>query len=146
MADEINIIEGTIEVNKILPDSTPINLSQIEGWNDLPEDQRSFLSHYFDYFPNDSLSCIRSSTPLHNLKTWKKNVEFKDVYDFIHSLHADSLAAAHYKEAVGNSKIRGQVLKSLKAKGYEPENKTNTTNVLNIGASSMSDVLKQLKS
>lgn len=145
MAEEI-VIEGGIELQKTLNDGAPVKLDQIEGWSELGETEKLYLSNYFDTYPNQSLASFRAGIPYSRLKKWKNNKVFMDVFSFIETLHNDTLAAIHFNEAHTNSKIRTGVLKAVKAKGYEPEKKTQHNSlVFKTDGASMPAILKELK-
>jgi len=135
----------SVQYRKELPDGTPILLSHIPQWEELNETQHLFLSTYFDYFPNESLTLIKAKLPTTKINKWKSNKNFLDVMEFIKTLHTDSLAATHFHEAQTNSKIRASVLKAMKAKGYE-DNRTPsqhlTINAPNMTPQELAGLLK----
>jgi hypothetical protein len=140
----VEVFEGNAETRKYIGD-TPINLSTIEGWENLEDLQKVWLSKYFDLYPNQSLTTINSGVSSHKFSSWRNQKDFKEIKEFIEQLKTDELSAIHYNESKVNSKIRGQVLKAVKAKGYEANDKAPSQNLHIHGASGMSAALNAIK-
>jgi len=115
-------ITGKIDTFKTLPTEQTIDLTLLEGWSDVEEEQMLFLSHYFDNYPQEALSAIKCGVSPNKVKKWKESDHvFAQLIDTIKELHMESLAAVQYKESYGNSKIRHQTLNSFGAKSYKKE-------------------------
>lgn len=143
---QVQQIVGKIEVIRTLPDGDRINLEHIIGWDDLHDLQKAVLSAYVEFFPKVGKACHLAGTSRTKFRDWKSNDRtFQMVLEEIEALHKEALSAVHYKEGYQNSKIRGQVLKSLDAKGYERKDTNKTTNNLVIKGN-MKDIIKQLGS
>lgn len=118
----MEIITGKIDTFKTLPTEQTIDLTLLEGWSDVEEEQMLFLSHYFDNYPQEALSAIKCGVSPNKVKRWKESDHvFALLMDTIKELHMESLAAVQYKESYTNSKIRHQTLSSFGAKSYKKE-------------------------
>lgn len=136
-------ITGKIDTFKTLPTEQTIDLTLLEGWNEVEEDQMIFLSHYFDNYPQEALSAIKCSVSPQRVKKWKEtDPVFTQLLETIKELHMESLAAVQYQESYTNSKIRHQTLNSFGAKSYkkEPTPQKVVNNNFDMGS-----YLKQLK-
>lgn len=140
----VQVFEGNIELKKELLDGTPIRLDAIEKWEELSEQQKLWLSVFFDNFPNESVASLQTGFGQTIVTRWKKENIFASVKEFIADIHKDMLSKKHFDESYSDPKIRYQVLKHLKAKGYEPESKNNNTLNINTGMD-MNSVIKALK-
>lgn len=134
-----------IEIKQTLPNGQPVNLECIEGWDDLEELQRLFISSYFSLFPQKKLACMEIGVSTSKVDNWIKNDNnFVHVLNEIQTLHKEALSNVHYAEGYSNSKIRAQILRSLDAEGYERKDVQKNTLVL-ASDNTMSNVLKALK-
>lgn len=141
---EVQVFNETPETIKDISGEV-INLSSIDGWDNMDSLQKLWLSGYFDYYPNQSLTCLKTGISPSKLKQWKQSHGFFEVFEFIATLKNDELAAIHYEESKVNSKIRGQVLRAVKAEGYEPTTKSTTNNLTVIGETTMASLANELK-
>lgn len=139
------IISG-INLNQSLPNGQPVRLDYIEGWEQLEELQRVFLSSYFNKFPQKTAACMDVGISTNKVKQWESDETFVLVMDVIKDLHKEALSNKHYEDSYENSKIRAQVLKSMDAEGYERKESVNQRNTLVLQGQSMSDVIKALSS
>lgn len=122
-SQEIEDYDGSFE----LPDGTQLRISDVPGYNELTDKQRYFLECYVENFPSIAISLVRSGTKKSELQAWNYSEDgFNDVFTTIKDLHVEGLLIKEYTDSIGNSKIRGRVLMSLNAPGYEK--KTGVTN------------------
>lgn len=120
----VEILDGTIDLVKTLSvNSEKILLSEIENWENLTDEQKIFISAYFDNFPNESLASLRCKTPYSRVKKWKSDKGFLSVFEFVKTLYTDALASIHFHDSISNSRNRGTVLKQLKARDYDEKPK-----------------------
>jgi len=139
----MEIINGKIETFKQLPTEQTIDLTLLEGWKDLQEDQTLYLSRYFDNYPQETYPAIQCGISPHKVKKWKdEDSNFFNIMESIKELHLESLASVQYKESYTNSKIRHQTLNSFGAKNYRKESTPQKVIHNNLD---MNSFLKQLK-
>ena len=112
-----------------MPGGEVIDLNQIEGFEQLDLDQKHFLVKYMELFPRRLAAAQALGVPVGKVKRWFDDPEFALIADTVREYYAESLASVHYEDAIDNSKIRAQVLRSLGAPGYEAKpSKVNTQN------------------
>lgn len=120
----------------------------IDGFADLSPEQKLFLVKYIELYPAKLASAQAAGISPNKMKSWFTIPEFREIADIIREFYAESLAATHLDDAVHNPKVRGQVLKAIKAEGYEPttSNKVGTQNNLVVANNAgLAGVLKLLK-
>lgn len=139
-------IHGKIEeVQKLPKSNTPIDLSKLDSWEKLSDEQKYFLSVYFVTYPKRLAARMESGVSSYMLNEWiKKDQNFQASFSEVEELHKENLSAVHYEEAYEDSRARKDVLKGIGARGYDSNNKSNTTNILNVGEKSLPDLLKSL--
>jgi len=139
-----HIADSKIETFKTLPTEQPIDLTILEGWSELEDEQMIFLCTYFDNYPQEAYSAITCGVKPNKVKKWKESdFQFNQLMMEIEDLHMESLAAIQYKESYNNSKIRHQTLQSFGSKKYKKE--STPQKVINNNFD-MNSYLKQLKS
>lgn len=151
MEDKIVTLIGGDEIIKSFNTDNSVTLRNLETWNDLTNKQQNYLSAYVDSTMQVASARIRTMTKRSELAEWYKQPQFVQAIEDIEALFAEGLRSIDYQEAITNSKIRGRVLQSHNAKGYErKENiKNNTNNVLITspqGLAGLSEALKKLGS
>jgi|GEM_PF-5502484 hypothetical protein len=122
-----------------------INLSYLDGWDDLNAEQKSYVSCYFDTYPQKFKALFMSGTSQRQFNNWCKEKLFSDMLESVRKIHAENLAAIDYKESLVNPKIRQRNLKAMKAEGHADKQQGKTTNNLNLITKDMSSALKALK-
>lgn len=139
-------IHSKIESVQKLPESeTPIDLSMLDTWSDLEDEQKLFLCAYFQTYPKRIAARMQSGISGYRLNEWiKKDNPFKMAFAEIEELHKENLSAIHYESAYTDSRTRKDVLKGIGARGYDNKENTKTTNILNIGEKSLPELLKDL--
>jgi len=132
-----------------LPGGDVIDMSQLEGFDELTHDQQRFLIKYLEMFPRKYSSAMAVKVTNNQLQTWEKDPNFAQIMNVIKQMYAESLSSVHLEEAFENSKIRGQVLRALNAEGYEAKESTKvgTQNNLVVGdGGGLAGLLSQIKS
>lgn len=109
-----------------------VDLSLIDGWDELEPDQQRYLLEYIEYFPKKTRACMKAgiSTGLVN-KWFKEDRTFQNVADSIKDLYAESLHAQNLDEARTNAKIRGAQLRALDADGWQAKENKGVKNQQN---------------
>lgn len=140
-------IHGKIEEVQRLPKSdTPIDLSKLDSWNELSDEQKYFLSIYFVTYPKRLAARMESGISNYMLNEWvKKDQHFQSAFSEVEELHKENLSAIHYEEAYDDSRARKDVLKGIGARGYD-NNKSNTTNILSVSEKSLPELLESINS
>ena len=141
-------IHGKIEPVVVMPQTeTPIDLRMLDTWDEVSEHQQLFLCQYFIDYPKRVSARMKTGVSKHKLMQWlKKDQPFALAFEEIEEIHKENLSAIHYNEAYEDSRARKDVLKGIGARGYDSDKqKTNTTNILNVGDTTMNDLAKFLK-
>lgn len=141
-------IYGKIESVVTMPQTeTPIDLSMLDTWDELSEHQQLFLCQYFADYPKRVSARMKTGVSKHKLTAWmKQDRNFNEAFEEIEEIHKENLSAIHYNEAYEDSRARKDVLKGIGARGYDSEKqKTNTTNILNVGKTTMNELAEAIK-
>lgn len=141
-------LHGKIEPVQLLPlTETPVDLRSLDTWEDLQEHQQLYLCSYFVVYPKRLSARMQTGVSQNKLNEWfKRDKNFAQAFAEIEELHKENLSAIHYNEAYHDSRTRKDVLKGIGARGYDSEkSKTNTTNILNVGDVTMSQLADALK-
>jgi hypothetical protein len=113
-----------------LPDGYTLDMEAIDGFSELEPEQKNFLIKYLDTYPAKNQAAIQAKVSIFRMKSWFEDPTFSSIAEIIRELYSESLARIHFDDAVKNSKIRGQVLKAVKAEGYDQPTKVGTQNNL----------------
>lgn len=140
-------IHGKIEAVQTLPESdSPVDLSKLDSWEELIDEQKLFLCAYFVMYPKRLAARMKTGITQSMLTKWiKQDRNFGQAFEDVEELHKENLSALHYQDAYEDSRARKDVLKGIGARGYDSSNsKTNTTNILNVGdKDTIQDLLKK---
>lgn len=139
-------INDSLLTLKTLPNGVEIDIAGLDGFEELLEDQKIFLTYYFDSFPQKMVACLKSGISKSKTERWfNENETFRDLMNMIKVLHRESLAEVQYKDSYVNPTIRSGTLKALDAEGYERKEKVNnTTNNTLVLQGSFNDLMKQI--
>ena len=95
-----------------------IDLSWLDGWDEVTDQQRLFLCEYFQHFPKILKSAMKSGITQSTYRKWVDEDEtFNDLMNTVKEIHAENLASVHYESAYTNPNVRSQQLKSMGADG-----------------------------
>jgi len=103
-----------------LPAGELVDFELFEEFSELSGEQKHFLLRYMEMYPRKLAAAQSVGVTKGVMDRWFLDPEFKRVANSIREYYAESLAAIDFEEAIEDSKIRGRVLKALKAEGYEP--------------------------
>ncbi len=144
------IVSGDSIVHR-LPGGEDFDITAVPGFLDLRPICQAYLERWYNSNMQVTLAAVLTGCTPHQVKEWRiSEPGFADVESIIKSIYTEGLQSIHFTEALTNSKIRGQVLRSLKAEGYEDKASAPTTqNNLYIDAGQykggIADMMKQLK-
>jgi len=143
---ELIEIHGNIQPVQKLPESeSPIDLSKLDAWTNLDEQQRYFICVYFKNYPKITETRLKCGISSSKLTEWmKQDHHFSEMFNDIEDLHRENLSALNYNEAYDSARNRKDVLKAIGARGYESD-KTQVTNILNTNEKSLPELRKALK-
>ncbi len=147
---EVRIVSGDSIIHR-LPGGQNFDITCIEGFTELPAKCQWYLNAWYTSNMQTTLSAVMSGVSVATVDSWRRDVpNFREAEDTIRTIYTEGLRAVHFTESLHNAKIRGQVLKAMKAEGYEeksgPKNQTNVL-VLDAGQSKagIASFVKQLK-
>jgi len=103
-----------------LPAGELVDFELFDEFGQLSTEQKHFILKYMEMFPRKLAAAQSSGITKGVMDRWFLDEDFKRVVNSIREYYAESLAAIDMEEAITDSKIRGRVLKALKAEGYEP--------------------------
>lgn len=143
---EITTFESNTALKKTLPQGDIIVMNALEGWEDLEEEQRAYLSTYFDTFPKRIKACMKSGIGTSKYEKWINNdSHFNKIMKLIEFIHLEELKDIEYAEAYTDAKTRSRFLKAMEDGGYGSNKKGNTTNnTLKIEVKGMSEAQELL--
>lgn len=139
-------IHSKIEPILALPETeTPVDLRKLDHWEELDDEQKLFLCTYFNCYPKRLAARMEAGVSGYILNKWiKTDKEFSLAFQEIEELHKENLSAIHYQESYTDSRTRKDVLKGIGARGYDSKEKSHTTNILNVGDTTMNELAKKL--
>lgn len=139
---DIKKFESNTALTKELPQGDIIIMNALEGWDELEEEQRAYLSTYFDTFPKRIKACMESGINTSAYNDWiKKDAEFNKVMKLIEFIHLEELKDMEYAESYTDSKTRARFLKAMESGGYGPNDKQVNNNTLKIEVSGMNEAM-----
>lgn len=140
---DVTKFESSTALTKELPQSGDIIvMNALEGWDDLQEEQRAYLSTYFDTFPKRIKACMESGISTGSYNNWINNdSEFNQVMKLIEFIHLEELKDLEYAESYTDPKTRSRFLKAMESGGYGPNDKQVNNNTLNIEVKGMNEAM-----
>ena len=135
-----------LDTKKKLPATTSeedyIDLSLLEGWSAVSEEQKFFISVYFDLYPQRFKACVKAGVTESRVNKWiNEDYQFNNLLNKVEMIHGENLASVQYQEAYVNPKIRTQQLQAMNQRGYEKKTTIKNQSLTIVGIP-MNEILK----
>jgi|SRR5690625_5677218 len=106
-----------------------LRLDLFEGWEELDDEQQLFLTEFAKNPFNEKLIAMQLGYNVGRIKVWKSDPIFHDLMIDIEDIYTEVMREADYRDALGNSKIRGRQLTARKAKGFDDKPKEGSKSI-----------------
>ncbi|HSH52688.1 MAG TPA: hypothetical protein VK982_13265 [Bacteroidales bacterium] len=123
---------------------TNLNLSLIDGYEELGDRQQRYLQEYAKDPENKTLAAMQLGYKTNEVNNWFGQEDFASVASSIYDIYTEVLKGIDFRDAIDNSKIRNRVIKARENGGKYSEDKTTTHQHLHATGESLADVLKLL--
>jgi hypothetical protein len=102
-----------------------INLKALDQWGSLNQPQQKFLTK-LTANPMKPRTIALELGYVSQYNQWVNEPEFTEICDLIREVYLEQLKSIDYIDALGNSKIRGRVIKAQENKGKYTEERKGT--------------------
>lgn len=123
---------------------TRIDLTLLEGWDELDGDQKKYLSEFARNPYRKTVTAMQLGMSMTEVNRWFEQPDFGEVASQIQDIYTELLKERDYKDSVDSPKFRGRVIKS-RERGSYTEKKEGDKH-LHVDGASLSDFLKAIGS